>query len=358
MEEIVKIDNQLTSTEDNMEVLYGKVLNIDSSTPTVDFKGILNQVCQYTNILDVVKNIKKGTEFVVQIPTEFQAGFESGQYWIMENSKTGTQWPTLMQLGEDGRNHIVTPLAVKEREFIQGNPARDIAENYHNMYMQQQMTELLDVVENTYKVVERIEHGQMDDRIGRLEAGRQGIILALAQKDDASRIPNLSNAINNVNIAQGQIAETFKRRVQEFEALPKSKISQFFIELAKTGYFDKKADEYDEIQEYFSLYLEATKMLAGAYAITGDTETAKKVFELAIGKIQDIDYSKLKTIEYMYPIEEKLYENVTEYLETEQNICMEEAKKYDCLSIKVTREALLEVLDDVREQEVSEEETQ
>ena len=37
---------------------------------------------------------------------------------------------------------------------------------------------------------------------------------------------------------------------------------------------------------------------------------------------------------------------------------MEEAKKYDCLSIKVTREALLEVLDDVREQEVSEEETQ
>lgn len=357
MGEIVKIDNLLTSIEDDTEVLYEKVLSINSTTPNVDFKGIINQVCQYTNILDVVNNIKKGTEFVVQIPTEFQAGFEAGQYWIMENSKTGKQWPTLMQLGEDGRNHIVTPLAVKEREFIQGNPARDITENYHNMYMQQQMTELLDVVENTYKVVERIEHGQMDDRIGMLEAGRQGIILALAQKDDASRIQNLSNAINNVNIAQGQIAETFKRRVHEFESLPKSKVSQFFIELAKTGYFDKKADEYDEIQDYFSLYLDATKMLAGAYTITGDTETAKKVFELAIGKIQDIDYSNLKTIEYMYPIEEKLYENVTEYLEAEQYICLEEAKIYDCLSIKVTREELLEVLNDVREQEISEEET-
>ena len=357
MEEIVKIDNQLTSIEDDTEVLYEKVLSINSTTPNVDFKGIINQVCQYTNILDVVNNIKKGTEFVVQIPTEFQAGFEAGQYWIMENSKTGKQWPTLMQLGEDGRNHIVTPLPVKEREFIQGNPARDIAENYHNMYMQQQMTELLDVVENTYKVAERIEHGQMDDRIGMLEAGRQGIILALAQKDDASRIQNLSNAINNLNIAQSQIAETFKRRVNEFEALPKSKVSQFFIELAKTGYFDKKADEYDESQDYFSLYLDATKMLAGAYAITGDTETAKKVFELAIGKIQDIDYSNLKTIEYMYPVEEKIYEKAMEYLETEQNICLEDAKIYDCLSIKVTREEFLEVLNDVREQEISEEET-
>lgn len=358
MEEIVKIDNQLTSTEDNMEVLYGKVLNIDSSTPTVDFKGILNQVCQYTNILDVVNNVKKGTEFVVQIPTEFQAGFESGKYWIMENSKTGTQWPTLMQLGEDGRNHIVTPLAVKEKEFIQGNPARDIAENYHNMYMQQQMTELLDAVENTYKVVKQIEHGQLDDRIGRLEAGRQEIILALVQKDDNSRMLRLSDAINNISIAQGQIAETYKRRVHEFEALPKSKVSQFFIEFAKTGYFNRKADEYDEIQDYFSLYLDATRMLAGAYAITGDTETAKKVFELAIGKIQEVDYSNLKTIEYMYPVEEKIYENTTEYLKTEQTICLEDAKVYDCLSVKVTREELLEVLNDVREQEVSEEETQ
>lgn len=358
MEEIIRIDNQLKSTEDDSEVLYGKVLNINSATPDVDFKGILNQICQYTNLVDVVDNLKKGTEFVVQIPTEFQAGFEAGKYWIMENSKTGNQWPMLMQLGEDGRNHIVTPLAVKEREFIQGNPARDIAENYHNMYMQQQMSKLLDVVENTYKAVERIEHGQMDDRIGMLEAGRQGIILALAQKDDASRMSRLSIAINNINIAQGQIAETFKRRVHEFEALPKSKVSQFFVELSKTGYFDKKADEYDEIQDYFSLYLDATKMLAGAYAITGDTETAQKVFELAIEKIQDIDYSNLKTIEYMYSIEEKIYEDSIEYLETEQNICLEDAKTYDCLSIRMTCEELLEVLSGVGEQEISEEETQ
>lgn len=48
--------------------------------------------------------------------------------------------------------------------------------------MQQQMNELIGIVETTYKAVERIEHGQMDDRIALLEAGRQGVILALSQK--------------------------------------------------------------------------------------------------------------------------------------------------------------------------------
>lgn len=357
MEDLIKVNNDLTTTEnDNAKIPYSKMLNVKSSTPDIDFKGIINQICQYTNIHDVIDNVKKGTEFVIQIPTDFQGGFDAGEYWIMENAKSGKLWPSLMELGEDGRNHIVTPLSVKKQEFIQGNPARDITENCHNIYMQQQMNELISVVENTYKAVERIEHGQMDDRIARLEAGKQGMILALSQKDEASRSQNLSLAINNINIAQNQIAETFKRRVREFEALPKTKVGQFLRECAKSGYLDSKTDEYNEIQEYYNLYLESTKMLAGAYAVTGDIDNAKKVFELAANKIKDIDYSALKTIEYAHPVDEveKIYKNSTEYLETEQQICLEDSKSYDGLSITIKKEELLEVLGDVRKQEISE----
>ncbi len=74
-------------------------------------------------------------------------------------------------------------------------------------------------------------------------------------------------AINNINVAQNQIAETFKRMDTEFEALPKSAIGQFFRELIKTGYLDEKDNEYNEIQEYFSLYIQSTRMLAGAYIV-------------------------------------------------------------------------------------------
>lgn len=359
MNGLTKTDNHSIIIEnDNVENLYSKVLNINSSTSNIDFKGIINKICQYTNILNIIDNFKIGTELIVQIPTEFQAGFDMGEYWIMENKKTGKLWPSLMALGEDGRHQIVTPLSIKKQEFIQGNPIRDITENYHNIYMQQQMNKLIGMVENTYKAIERIEHGQMDDRIAILEAGKQGMILALSQKDDANRTQNLSLAINNINIAQNQIAETFKRRVREFEALPKTRVAHFFKEFVRNGYLDGKADEYDEIQEYYSLYLESTKMLAGAYAITGDIDNVQKVFDLAIKRINDIDYSDLKTIEYAYPIDEteKIYKYSREYLEAEQEICLEESKSYDCLSITVKKEELLEVLSNVRKQEVSKEE--
>lgn len=358
MEDLLKEHNAPMTIENcDEDILYSKVLNVKSSTPDIDFKGIVNQICQYTDILDVISKLKKGTEFVVQIPIDFQAGFDAGEYWIMENAKTGKLWPSLMELGEDGKKHIVTPLSIKKQEFIKGNPARDITQNYHNLYMQQQISELINVMENTYKAVERIEHGQMDDRIARLEAGKQGILLALSQKDEASRSQNLSLAINNINIAQNQIAETFKRRVREFESLPKTKAGQFLKEFAKGGYLDNKADEYNEIEEYYSLYLESTKMLAGTYAVTGDIDNAKKVFELAINRINDIDYSTLKTIEYAYPVGEtaKIYENAVKYLETEQETCLEDSKTYDCLSITVEKDELLEVIKDVREQEISEE---
>lgn len=355
MDDLIKIDNEIEKRD--TEILYDKVLDIKSSTLNIDFKGIINQICQYTNIIDVVDKVKKGTQFVVQIPTEFQAGFDSGDFWIMENSKTGKMWPNLMELGDNGKNKIVTPLSVKKEEFIQGNPARDVANNFHNIYMQQQMNELIGMVETTYKAVERIEHGQMDDRIALLEAGRQGIILALSQKDEESRKQAMLLAVNNINVAQNQIFETLKRRINEFEPLPKTKAIQFLRELMKTGYLENRDNEYNEIIDYYGLYLEATKMLAGTYAIVGDVENTKKVFELSTSKLSSIDFKNLKSIEYVHKNEsiEKIYENSSEYLSTEENNCLEDLKEYDCLSITLTKEELLEVFENGTEKEISRE---
>ena len=123
MDELIKVNNELVDQqEEPMEVLYGEVLDINSSTPDIDYTGILNKVFQCVDIADIILNVKKGVDYVVNIPPEFQKGFETGEYWIMENMKTGDLWPSLMEVGEDGRNHIVTPLKVKKQEFIQGNP--------------------------------------------------------------------------------------------------------------------------------------------------------------------------------------------------------------------------------------------
>lgn len=349
MSEIIKRENEIINqSAEDVEVVYGKVLNVQPNIPDIDYKGIVNKVCQYINVADVISKVKKGVEYVVEIPLEFQGGVENGEYWMMENSKTGKMWPSLMELGEDGRNKIVTPLSVKKKSFVEGNPTKDITSNYHNLYMQQQMNELVGLVESTLQTVERIEHGQMDDRIALLEAGKQGFILALSQKDDDSRSTAMLNAINNITIAQNQIFETFKRRVGEFEALPKSAIVRFLREVSSPrSYLDKKDNEYDEINEYYGLYLQATRMLAGAYAMIGDTDNAKMVFDMSIDKTKNLDFSKLKTIEFAHKNAdiEKIYESASEFLIEEKRICLEDAKEYDCLSISITGDKLLEVLE-------------
>ena len=119
--------------------------------------------------------------------------------------------------------------------------------------------------------------------------------------------------------------------------------------MISTGsYLDKRDNEYDEIQEYFDLYLQATRMLAGSYAVIGDTENAQRVFDMSVDKIKGIDYSKLKTIEYAHQGADfnRIYENADEYLIEEKAVCLEEAKEYDTLSISVSGDYLLEVIGD------------
>lgn len=357
MKELMNLDGKLlVQNEESVENSYRNPMRVNSSASNIDFRGLVNKICQYVNIADILDKIKKGTEYVVEIPIEFQGGFDRGDYWMMENSKTGKMWPSLMELGDDGKNHIITPLPVKKQQFLQDNPAREITQTYHNLYMQQQMNELAGLIETTLEAVKQIEHGQMDDRIGLLNAGKQAVILALSQKDEESRKTAILLGTNNLNVAQNQILEAFKRKVNEFEALPKTKIGQFFRECVKTGYLDAKDEEYNTIQEYFNLYLEATRMLAGAYAICDDVDNAQRVFEMSIESVKGIDFSKLKTIEYVHEGKdiEKIYEDIEKYLISEKKICIEMTKEYDCLSIAISGDELLEVLSNDRERKISE----
>ena len=132
----------------------------------------------------------------------------------------------------------------------------------------------------------------------------------------------------------------------EFEALPKTAFGQFLREMIKSGYLDGKDIEYGEIQEYFGLYIQATRMLAGAYAAIGDEGNTQRVFDMSVAQISSIDFRKLRTIEYSHKGAEftKIYASPAQYLLTEKQNCMEEAKDYECLSISVGGEELLEVI--------------
>lgn len=355
----VSVDDNLSVVPDQDAITVpasGKTLYITPETEGIDYRSVLGHVLQMVSIGDVLAKIQAGTQYVVQIPAEFQELYESGEYFIMQNQKTKKMWPTLMKISENGKNQVVTPLPITEQGFVQGNPIQDLAGGYHNMLMQQQMARLTAMVEETYRAVERIEHGQMDDRIGLLVAGKNGLMLALSMPEGDERTMQINSSRQNLLVAQGQIGQTLQRRAEEFEALSKVTSIRFFRELTRSGYLAGKDREVSEMQEYYDLYLQATKLIAGSYAITGDMRTAEETFHIGEKFMRSLDFSRVKSIEYAHgKMEDMFYSNPVAFVEAERTVCLEEAKDYDYVALEVSGEKLLEVLSSGGSEEIPEE---
>ena len=350
MEELIPVESDNLPTEQQVATpipTTGKILNITKDSKGFDFHALLGQVVQYVNMGHILAEIKAGTQYVVQIPVEFQAAYDSGDLFMMQNQKNGKMWPTLMKFAENGRQQVVSPLPIAEQAVIQGNPFQELANSHHNILMQRQFARLTEMLERTYRVVEQIKQGQMDDRIGLLEAGKNGLILAMSMPKGEDRSRQIDSSRQNLLVAQAQIAKTLERRAAEFEPLPKAAPVRFLRELLHTGYLAAKTNDVQEMQEYYDLYLQATKLLAVSYAMYGDLETAEQTFRLSETNLRAIDFSKVETISYQHKdLTDMFYSAPVSYIAAERDACMEEAKQYDYVAIEVSGEKLLEVLGD------------
>lgn len=349
MKELITIEAGILPAEVKQATMpvpaEGKCLYITQDTKGVDFHVLLGQIVQCVNMSDILAKIKAGTQYVVQIPAEFQKAYESGEMFIMENMKTGKKWPSLMKIAEDGKQQVVTPLPIAEQAIVQGNPAQELANCHYNMLMQQQIAQLTEMVERTYRVVEQIKHGQMDDRIGLLEAGKNGLILAMSMPAGEERNRQIDSSRQNLLVAQAQIVKTLERRAGEFEPLPKATHVRFMREFIHSGYLAEKRRDVQEMQDYYDLYLQATKLLAASYALCGNLETAEQTFWLSEATIRAIDFSKVATICYQHKgLTDMFFSAPDGYIATERTVCLEEVKHFDYVALEVSGEKLLEVL--------------
>ena len=128
------MDNEIKQVKNELpeEYVYDTYRVVRSNDPNlhIPYKDVLNKILEIVNAKDILDNVQIGTEYVVQIPEQFDKQFQSGEFWIMENSKTGKLWPTLMKKGDDGKNKIVTPLGIKKESFVQGNPIQDMTQQF------------------------------------------------------------------------------------------------------------------------------------------------------------------------------------------------------------------------------------
>lgn len=329
-----------------------KILRIHEAINNIDFAGAVDRLAQYVNVAEITSTIEKGVEYVVKIPAQYQKQYEAGEYFINQNKMTGIEWPALMRKAENGQYRFVDDLPIKQQEFIQDNPFQDICNSYHNIYMQQQMDQLSERIKETYQTVRMIECGQQDNRVALIEAGRKEIMLALILQNENDRNEQMRLGIHNLLLGREQIGKAMVRRIEAFEPLPESRVVLFLNTLAYNNYQSKKDDEIENIQECYEMYLQATKMIAGVYAYKGEMAAVEQTFEDGILFLNNIDFSKLKSIELVHKgvnLEDMFYNQAIKYVEIEKQQCIENGKSYDYVALEVTGDKLLEVLLDDRE---------
>ena len=353
-----KSEKQLEPESEQVDALVpadGKCLYVTQESKGIDFQSLLAQAVQCVNISDLMTKIHAETQYVVQIPAEFQSAYESGEMFIMENMKTGKKWPSLMKITEDGKHQVVTPLPIAEQAIVQGNPIQELANSQHQLFMQQQLSQLSDMVEKTYHVVEQIKDGQTDDRMGLLEAGRKGLFLAMTMPEGNERSRQIDSSRQNLLVAHSQIEKTLERRVTEFEPLSEIAPIRFLRECLHSKYLAEKNAEVQEIQDYYDLYLQATNLLAASYVMCGNLKTAEQTYQISESALKAIDFSKVKTICYEHPeLKNMFYSDPVGFIETEKEVCLEDAQRYDYVSLEVSGKKLLEVLENGKENAVQE----
>lgn len=152
--------------------------------------------------------------------------------------------------------------------------------------------------------------------------------------------------------AKHQLGMTLKRRIEEFEPIPEGWFAQRFLAFCHKGIFDQRDNDFQKMQDYYELYLGATKLVAVSYAVTGDIEAVKKAYVASIDFIKSISFDNVRTIQFIHnpsEVRDSFVYHPVAYIEAEQEDTEEEAKEYDYMFIEATGEDLLEVLGDVQE---------
>lgn len=346
--------------EEKVYQAYTKVIHSSDPNLKIPFNDVLDKVLGFINVNDIVENIQKGSEYVVQIPAEFQRQYESGEYWIMKNSETGKEWPTLVRMGEDSRQKIVTPLSIKKESFIQGNPVQDLTQQFQMARLQSTIQEQTQLLETICKGVKHIQNGQMNDRIALIEAGKKEIAFALQRSEsDPHRQTAIEFGISQLCLGQEQIYAELKLQIEGFDIIPKQKILQLAQGIVHSDYWDRKSEEYNSIVDLFELYRESTKYIAAAHILINEPQVVETVYSDAFAKLKELDYSNVQSIENMYSDEDYsfFFKKDSKLLKKDKKECIKLSEKYEGLAIEVSGEQLLEAINHERERNESQSQT-
>lgn len=336
-------DNELNLPSEN-----DKVLNINSNDTRIDFRNVLASLIHIVDMSKIISSIETATQYVVDVPVQYQEDLKNNLLEINQNSKTKVMWPTIVKRLKNNKKEFVDNLPIHEEKILQGNPMHEISTGMQMMHLQQQVAELTQLVKDAYEAILLIDEELKADKIGLLNAGYEGIQHAL-QHEGEQQLHELIVAQAQLREAKNRIGEVLKTRIDAFSPVEKNQLFRIGLMVFDKNYNQKKDDAYHKIQDYFYLYLRAVQLHAASFTLVGDTKVAEQIYNDAKDFIRSLNLSSIESIRYIHqnvPDSDFFFPNVVEKIEQEKQLCLEEAKPYDFVEISFTGEELLEVYND------------
>lgn len=328
-----------------------KTMRFERDSGACDLHALLGYLAHSIDLGCIADGLRKGKQFVVDVPVHVQAGLKSGRYSMLHGEDSGKTWATIVEKIPGEKDRIVANCPIHEEAVRAGNPLKELSGALVSLQLQQQMAALAELLGETYDAILRVEAGQRADRIGQLYAGRDGLLFALKVGDAQQRALAIATARGSLLEAQGKLGEVLRQLVEGFQPVMPSAPGRFLQEVFSRGFTDRQDDAYNLIVDYYEAYMQATQLIALSFIVCGEEESARAVYDASRRFFGGLDYRNVLTAFNAHadtPRSEHFYYQIEGRLDADLDACLELARPCDRLEIPLEGSACLEVLENVR----------
>ncbi len=208
--------------------------------------------------------VEKANFLTARIDPYTQSMIDKGE-WILKIKKDSTGFlPTLY----DKSGNFAKQLSLENKEIEVGKIAEsnNVSNSLSNLYLQQQMSEIIEQLEVLNSAIQRVERGQLDDRIGLYLSAKQQFLEALNIGNENLKQLTLANAVKSANDARFQLMQTVSSNIKLLLQPTKRKIKETDMLL-------------NNIRESMKYANESTQLCIAAYSIHNEEKAQIAVLQ-------------------------------------------------------------------------------
>ena len=287
---------------------------------------------------DAIRIIHKETIYIAKIPKKLERAMNHGLLDFMTDSKTGENLGILVDQKHKSRGFVQIEKTVK----------LNMVKNITNIAMQQQLTHMIEVINDVRSRVIALQEGHDSDLFGSIKGMHQQLLQIKDARNLDTRKQLTANAITILNEVRGKIETTLLNVLEDIAYVPDSDIAIVGKIIQNKNFLTDTVKQYNRIEELFSYYLTSTQFLGYAYAFLDEPYSYEDIFSPSSELIDNPNLQKLLLAEKLFEetTGETWYKNPEKFLreirEQSHNLFLESS---DTIEIKITGKELLEALE-------------